>query len=667
MSSYLFSDPSASRVLASPAPPSNPSAARSQLSATLLSMGFPLSRVHALVSLINPSQANAVEVALELLTRDEEDDDEEDDADDDDEADLAPAAPPRRPATLRQRLHPARADDDVEEEVSDVVSVLTIMTGCSAAEAAHALQRERDVNAAAEYILQRQEHKEMAWGTSPSDGAEAEAEERRREQARARRRERRREAVAAHRRAEEQGGMDGKRFLHFGDALLVQHALSEEMLTVDSDANAVTIAPYAHTPAYGSPSISSTRGAAITSPLTLPLSQSSNTPRASGALPPSAAPPALSLAASPSPTSLSSRSLLSSSPSLQRRAPASVASSAFFPSSPQLSGGPASALPLPQPTSTPSSQSTDRPALFHSLSLSPLRSPGKPRSFSTPRKSSHPLSLSLPSHHRYHLIIRRAPRLNPPTPAETSSDDEEGGPVMSGDSVVLETYERCFLCVEADGRVGCNRTAPVTQQMHLTVRTEEKAGDAHSEGGGQENGLLEDIRALEANAVVSLSTLDRNYVTVEHRHAMAVQAQPSAAHRFVLGLAHRSASHHRRHRYSASASSPVTVPAAPAAAPVPTAAALHWAYLRSNMRLLALAVLQSAIAEKQTALLQKQRAQRLHREDAKRLCSICLDRVCEVVLLDCGHSCACEQCAATLKECVVCRQRVQRVVVIRAA
>ena len=681
MSAYLFSDSSASRLLSSPPPPANPSVARAHLTSSLLTMGFPLSRITSLVSLLNPSQPNAIEVALELLTRDSPP-----------PSPLTPphpshphpSPPPLHPHHLPPLLHPlshlsppSPSSSSSSSPSPSSLSLLLLMTNCTPDEAHLALAREAgDINAAAEYILQRQERKEGGVGAGGGmgggrEGEKGEEEERRREDGRRRRKERRRVKAAEWRKVEEEGGMaagdgggGGRRLLHFGDVLLVRHVQSEEWLTVDSEANAVPLAPYA-TPSFTSPSPSAVRSVtAVTSPLTLPLSHSFHTPRTTSALPP-VAPPSLSLASSPSPTSLSSRSLLSFSPPMKRTQGMGLGSSAFFPSTPPhpVAG---SSLPPSHPLASP-------PSL--SLSLSPHRTASKPRSFSTPRKSSHPLSLSLPSHHRYHLTLRRAPPSSSSPSPTTPSDERNGevgegegeddaGLVMTGDRVVLETYERCYLCVEADGSVGCNRMAPLTQQMHFRVQVEEKGAEASGEGGEED-----DIRPVEANAVVTLSTVDRHFVGVEAKHAVAKEARPSLSHHFTLSLAHQSTAHHRRHRHSASSGSPLslaTVPASTAATP-PTAAALRWAYLRANFRLLAMSVLQAAIAEKQVELMQKQRTQRLQREDAERLCSICLTRSCEVVLLDCGHSCVCELCAVGLKECVVCRTKVQRVVVIRAA
>ena len=51
-------------------------------------------------------------------------------------------------------------------------------------------------------------------------------------------------------------------------------------------------------------------------------------------------------------------------------------------------------------------------------------------------------------------------------------------------------------------------------------------------------------------------------------------------------------------------------------------------------------------------------------------CSCCQDRGAETRFLDCGHSCACEQCAARIRAqgspCPLCRAEIRDVVVLRA-
>jgi hypothetical protein len=48
-------------------------------------------------------------------------------------------------------------------------------------------------------------------------------------------------------------------------------------------------------------------------------------------------------------------------------------------------------------------------------------------------------------------------------------------------------------------------------------------------------------------------------------------------------------------------------------------------------------------------------------EDPKRLCKICLERKIDVILLECGHLVACNECASSLKDCPLCREPIQRV------
>ncbi|KAH3765682.1 E3 ubiquitin-protein ligase RNF34 [Pelomyxa schiedti] len=48
--------------------------------------------------------------------------------------------------------------------------------------------------------------------------------------------------------------------------------------------------------------------------------------------------------------------------------------------------------------------------------------------------------------------------------------------------------------------------------------------------------------------------------------------------------------------------------------------------------------------------------------DIETSCKICLDRPVNVVLLRCGHLCVCSVCAAVLRDCPICRQRIQEVV-----
>ena len=633
--SYLFSQSGSRSLNSSSLSVANASASRAQLTASLLSMGFPLTRVQPLVSLINPHNENALELALELLTRDADDEEDEDEVEDEEDV---------------QR---ERDDDDGDGvRISAGLSVLMAMTGCTMAEARVALQRERDINAAADAILQQQERKDGTEAAALSDErVEKEATER---QARHERwKERRRQTAEKVRKLEAEGDAAAAQYLHYGDVIVLQHVDTGDMLQADSEQQGVLLAPYSLTPSLTSPTSSSSRNPSVGSVITSPLSlsqQAHASPRNASSSPMPIIPPSLSLSSASLSHANSGRSLLSSSPGAQRKLTMPPASG-VFPASAPLQTHSFSSLSSSPPQSLPNPTSP-----FHPLSaLSP-----KPRSLSTPRKSSHPLSFSLPSHHRFHLTLR-------PAAEKDSGCGEDGDPVVSGDSVLVETYEHCYLCVEADGSIGCNRTAPITQQMVMTVRVQHTSLDDDSD---DEAGDDDTASVLCINSGVTLATLDRHYVGVEDRHLTAKLLKRSTACHFSLSLAHRSANPLRSHRRASSSSSPCLLPASISAATLTTAGLVspplqRWLLLRRQWRLAVLACLQASISERRSELLALQRVRRVQSEDAKRLCAICIDAVCSVVLLDCGHLCACEECGRALRECVVCRQKVHRVVAIR--
>ena len=51
-------------------------------------------------------------------------------------------------------------------------------------------------------------------------------------------------------------------------------------------------------------------------------------------------------------------------------------------------------------------------------------------------------------------------------------------------------------------------------------------------------------------------------------------------------------------------------------------------------------------------------------EVAGEACVVCLDRTRNVVILDCGHICACRECAEQVTECPVCRRNIVRLLPI---
>lgn len=48
--------------------------------------------------------------------------------------------------------------------------------------------------------------------------------------------------------------------------------------------------------------------------------------------------------------------------------------------------------------------------------------------------------------------------------------------------------------------------------------------------------------------------------------------------------------------------------------------------------------------------------------DDAELCKICMDRLIDCVLVECGHMCSCVKCGKLLSECPICRQYVVRVI-----
>lgn len=51
--------------------------------------------------------------------------------------------------------------------------------------------------------------------------------------------------------------------------------------------------------------------------------------------------------------------------------------------------------------------------------------------------------------------------------------------------------------------------------------------------------------------------------------------------------------------------------------------------------------------------------QKFNEED---MCKICMDRLIDCVLVECGHMCSCVKCGKLLSECPICRQYVVRVI-----
>jgi hypothetical protein len=64
--------------------------------------------------------------------------------------------------------------------------------------------------------------------------------------------------------------------------------------------------------------------------------------------------------------------------------------------------------------------------------------------------------------------------------------------------------------------------------------------------------------------------------------------------------------------------------------------------------------------EKPVASISKESGNRSNKDED--LCKICMDRLIDCLLLECGHMCSCVKCGKLLNECPICRQYVVRVV-----
>ena len=65
-------------------------------------------------------------------------------------------------------------------------------------------------------------------------------------------------------------------------------------------------------------------------------------------------------------------------------------------------------------------------------------------------------------------------------------------------------------------------------------------------------------------------------------------------------------------------------------------------------------------ADNQDEVTYLQRLQEANRRLRQRhTCRLCGDRAVDIIFLPCGHLCTCESCAATIRECCLCRDRIR--------
>ena len=66
------------------------------------------------------------------------------------------------------------------------------------------------------------------------------------------------------------------------------------------------------------------------------------------------------------------------------------------------------------------------------------------------------------------------------------------------------------------------------------------------------------------------------------------------------------------------------------------------------------------IADNQDEVTYLQRLQEANRRLRQRhTCRLCGDRAVDIIFLPCGHLCTCESCAATIRECCLCHDRIR--------
>eukprot|EP01083_Nonionella_stella_P016628 46441_1 len=217
-----------------------------------------------------------------------------------------------------------------------------------------------------------------------------------------------------------------------------------------------------------------------------------------------------------------------------------------------------------------------------------------------------------------------------------ADDPKFRGAVSSGDEIVLESADECFVTAEADGAVNSNRRGPVGLFMkwNLTVldsRPSHKPQSLHTRNGAHVafksrlGGYLHSARGGGAFAQVK----NRN--------------MPAAQWKVVL----------------------VKKPETEKATSSRSSHAL-WSLLARNFRLAAMRVKRAEAAGYAELVARRRReiAQRRAR-DEQRTCIVCWDERPNTVLIECGHICVCSECGPTLPQCPICRRPIERCVTIR--
>jgi hypothetical protein len=59
-------------------------------------------------------------------------------------------------------------------------------------------------------------------------------------------------------------------------------------------------------------------------------------------------------------------------------------------------------------------------------------------------------------------------------------------------------------------------------------------------------------------------------------------------------------------------------------------------------------------------IVRKQKLKRFQQEERAKFCVICLENEKQKVFVPCGHACVCTACCGPLRNCPICRMRIQQ-------
>eukprot|EP00479_Gromia_sphaerica_P014065 TRINITY_DN816_c0_g1_i3.p1 TRINITY_DN816_c0_g1~~TRINITY_DN816_c0_g1_i3.p1 ORF type:complete len:315 (-),score=64.99 TRINITY_DN816_c0_g1_i3:165-1109(-) len=206
-----------------------------------------------------------------------------------------------------------------------------------------------------------------------------------------------------------------------------------------------------------------------------------------------------------------------------------------------------------------------------------------------------------------------------------------GGLVRSGETVLIQTSDGCYVAVEADGQVNSNRSGPPGTFMKWKLHT-----------------LTQGEKTMCNGSVVAFESVMHKYLSAEkgggasaktkrRRHASKWQVE-------LISLSNRVI------KTSIEKRSGVDL----------------WNILAKNYHLAALKIRETQIQQHHNKV--QRRVNELEKRKAseeEKVCTVCWENPPNTVILECGHICVCDDCGDALGECPVCRGTVTRVIQIR--